>query len=245
MRNPSSSAVKQWLRKEPTPYSLKVETEGGEERTYKLPSKRGPGASDARWAETEIALRSMRAVKVEALNRQGEVLRISPTGWGVLCDVTSTEPSDPESEGEGDGSDIGIPPGLDPDTRRELAIDRFAGLRLTSERKDFALAIDRQGHRMVEAFRAGAEAASGQQDKLVELVSILTNNLSQAIVNLHNISVQLAEARANSGGDDEDKTSLLHGANGQQIAGLLAAVLAKGVLTGDDDKPNGKARAKE
>jgi hypothetical protein len=209
----SMTSLRQWLRKEPQPKRLRVRTVDDQERTIELdPDVR------KRWKTAEEAILALRSVAVECLGRDDEIMRAK--------DLAPPDEDTGVSSGEG---------------ASEILAEKLNMTKLSNERKEFALALDRYGARLVEAFQAGAAAASEQQDKLVGLVEVLTNNLSTSIVNLHNISVELAQARADAGSDGESTPSL-HGANQSQLMALLAAGLMKGGEGSEDAAANGKPK---
>lgn len=108
----------------------------------------------------------------------------------------------------------------------------------TSERKEFAQALDRFGCKLGEFFKAGSDAGSEQRDELVALVQTLATHLSTSIVNLHNVAVELAQARASAGDPDNKARSL----GNAQMMGMLAAMA--GAQQPTEEKPNGKAKGK-
>lgn len=240
-----SNTLRTWLRKKPEPAVLRLHTEEGEERDYRVPVE----GHATRWADTETEIRRARVVRIECLDRRGKLIRTSPGTWGLICnDAETPEASAP---GDIDLSDDALPTGLDPRDTRELAFDKLHARKMSDERKDFALALDRYGARLVQAFEAGVAAGSQQQEKLIALVSVLSNNFSNQIVNTHNLAVELAQARVDAANDDPDNPgpSLMHGANGQQLAGLLGAALAHmaggGAQNGASEKPKKPSKPAE
>ncbi|MDE3097019.1 MAG: hypothetical protein KGK07_13605 [Chloroflexota bacterium] len=86
---------------------------------------------------------------------------------------------------------------------------------------NMAAMFDAYGKRLVDAFNAGAGAASSQQDHLVGLVENLTGHLSVAITNLHAISTNyanLVQSQAHAGDGDGPPQS-------EALMGLLAAMI--------------------
>lgn len=187
--------LRSWLRRAPKPSSLRIHTGDGEERIIDLGSKR------FRWNDCEQTVRASGATNIEALDKDGKILRAVK-----LTDEEVGSDSDEEARGKYD--------------------DKL----LTRQAQAQAAMLDRYGARMSEAFLAGAKAASSSQEKLVELVEVLTAHLGVAITNLHNVSVNLANAmQANVEGQGGD-------ANGAMLAGLLTKVLGGGVAVAP---PNG------
>jgi hypothetical protein len=102
--------------------------------------------------------------------------------------------------------------------------------------KGIAAIVDRIAERHNEAFDRGAAAASNSSDSLVGLVEVLTSHLSLAITNLHNVSVNLANAI--SGRDTSDEPQ--NGQSSQALQALIAQVAVKAMSTGGADAKNGK-----
>jgi hypothetical protein len=107
---------------------------------------------------------------------------------------------------------------------------------LSKAMREQAAMLDAYGRRMNEAFQRGAEAASSSQDKLVELVQVLTQHLTIAITNLHNISTNYAQvlAQASEGGEQGQGT--------QALMGLVAAMTGKLPMTTPSTESNGKRK---
>ena len=63
------ASLRAWLRKNPQPFSLRIRTEDGEERTIKL------GDGRDKWKVAEQTLAASRAVSVEAVAADGTVIR--------------------------------------------------------------------------------------------------------------------------------------------------------------------------
>jgi len=64
--------LKSWLRRQPQPASIRYTTSDDEERTLEL-----SGNARNRWSEAAEALESANAVRIEALSKDGSVLRIT------------------------------------------------------------------------------------------------------------------------------------------------------------------------
>jgi hypothetical protein len=103
---------------------------------------------------------------------------------------------------------------------------------------NMAAMFDAYGKRLVDAFSAGAAAASSQQDHLVGLVENLTGHLSVAITNLHAISTNYANlVQSQARGDEEEKPQ------SEAMIGLLTAMIGgKGLPSSVPSAapPNGK-----
>lgn len=115
-----------------------------------------------RWHVVEETVRTSGAASVECLDLKGGILRAQRL-------ITTEE---------------------DPDAEDDPV--KSAGKQLARERTELANVLDRFGDRIKEAYLAGAQASSMSQDKLVDLVETLTSHLSVAIVNMHNVSTNLA-----------------------------------------------------
>jgi len=91
---------------------------------------------------------------------------------------------------------------------------------LSKAMREQAMMLDRYGARLNEAYLAGAKAGSQTQDKLVELVEVLTGHLAVAITNVNNLSVNLSNAiQAASGGDENPNAQLLQGVLAMAMGG--------------------------
>lgn len=200
--------LRSWLRQSPQPVKLLVRTDGDQEHVVEL----SPNARN-RWKNAEESIRSLSAVSVACLDKEGSVLRSH-----------ALDPDD--DEGDPEGSEL---------TKRR----NYEKALLASEHKSMALMLDRYGDRLNEAFERGVAAASSQQDHLTGLVETLTGHLSTSITNLHAIAVNFANALADSG--SENGGSSQSGLIGQLIAAKLAG--AGGPFGGAQQAqqhPNGK-----
>jgi len=63
------ASLRAWLRRQPQPFSLRIRTEDGEERSIKL------GDGRDKWKVAEQTIATSRAVAVEALDAEGKLLR--------------------------------------------------------------------------------------------------------------------------------------------------------------------------
>jgi F0F1-type ATP synthase epsilon subunit len=106
---------------------------------------------------------------------------------------------------------------------------------LSKAMREQAAMLDAYGRRMNEAFARGAEAASESQDKLVSLVEVLTQHLTLAITNLHNISTNYAQVVAAAGAEDGGNST-------QALMGLLGAMTGKLPAAPQPPPANGKAK---
>lgn len=154
------SSLRAWLRRSPQPSSLRFTNEDDEERTLKL-------AADARnkWKGAEEALNAARAVSVQCIDEEGNVLR------AMRLDAA------------GEDGEI-----LDAEDAAERRTEKAIG----KERRELAALLDRYGDRLNEAFERGAQAANTSQEQLISIVQTLSEHLSAAITNLHKISVTYA-----------------------------------------------------
>jgi hypothetical protein len=171
-------------------------------------------SSDARnrWKGAEEAIYSARARSVQCLDADGAILRAMP----ITTDAEGNEVDD-----------------------SEVLAKRYEK-ELKGERRELGLVLDRYGDRLNEAFERGAAAANVSQDNLVQLVQILTQNLSMAITNIHNLSLQYGQLLQQNDGDggsssrnDELIRTVLGGAVQRAMGGM-------GGGGGGNGKPNGK-----
>jgi hypothetical protein len=164
-----------------------------------------------RWRAAEETIRACRAVEVELLDKKGAVLRARKIDIEPL---------------EGESTE-------DVDRRKEERA-------IAKERRDLAAILDAAGRRHNEAFDRGSEASAKSHDALIALVQTLTENLSLAITNLHNMSAnyailaQQAGAPAATGEDGNPNTAML--------AGLLANVARQMGMGAMVEQPNGKPK---
>lgn len=63
------ASLRAWLRRQPQPFSLRIRTEDGDERTIKL------GDGRDKWKVAEQSIATSRAVSVEAVSADGTILR--------------------------------------------------------------------------------------------------------------------------------------------------------------------------
>ena len=142
------------------------------------------------WTEIERTIKSSEAVAVECLDASGNVLR------SVKLSEEDTQDAD---EFETPAS----------------AADKSAAKTLQAQ----STMLDAYGRRLNEAFARGAAAASESQDKLVNLVEVLTQHLTLAITNLHNISTNYANVVAASTESENPNAALLQGVLGLALGG--------------------------
>lgn len=161
--------LRAWLRRNPQPARLRVRTDDDDERFIQL-------TDDVRnrWKAAEEAVHAARAVVVECLDKDGNILRAQ------------------ELERAGAGGDD------DEDAESDKRVSKA----VSRERRELGDVIRSYGEQLNEAFDRGAAAANTGQENLVALVEVLTQHLSYAITNLHNVSVNLANIVADQGGED-------------------------------------------
>lgn len=192
--------IKAWLQRPPRPAGLRYVTGDGEERELTL------SGNGKQWADAENALLELGAVRCDALDKEGKVLRVA-----VLKKADGGGPSGSEIQDAAERQD------------RQKA----------KETASWALVLDAQGRRISEAFQAGADAASRGQDNLVQVVNILTAQWSATMQSLHNVSMNLAKLARQAGAADEGEPDNELGPAIQQMLGL-AAMKMMGVPGGSD-----------
>jgi hypothetical protein len=143
------------------------------------------------WTEIERTIKSSEATAVECLDASGNVLR--------SVKLTEEDTQDPD-----DSFDTPA-----------VAADKTLSKALQAQ----AIMLDAYGRRLNEAYVRGAEAASGSQDKLVQLVENLTQHMTIALTNLHNISTNYANALAQQNDSGTDNGELLKGVLGLALGG--------------------------
>jgi hypothetical protein len=159
------------------------------------------------WNEIERTVKSSEAVAVECLDPSGNVLR--------SVKLSEEDTADPDDAFETPAS----------------AADKS----VTKAMQAQALMLDAYGRRLNEAYVRGAEAASGSQDKLVQLVENLTQHMTIALTNLHNISTNYANALAQGTEHGTDNSDLLKGVLGLALGGGQPRPVAA-------PEPNGKKK---
>lgn len=158
------TSLRMWLRRRPAPVRVRIRMSDGEERFVDMPKARR-----GRWQTIETAVLTSGAEVCECLDGKGAILRAMR-----IEEVEENESRTSELQSE-----------LSRERRsREQTI--------AGERRDLALFAREYGAQLNEAFDRGAAAASASSDSLTSLVETLTQHLSMAIVNLHNVSVNLA-----------------------------------------------------
>jgi hypothetical protein len=199
--------LRAWLRRSPQPELVRIVNENDEEQDIKLSAE-----AHGRWSACEQAVLASRAVSVQCLDGKGAVIRAL-----VL-------------QGEGGAAGDGDDP-LDPEAREE----RYAKKLVGNERRELAAVLDRYGDRLNEAFERGADAASGSQQQLVDLVTILTTHLASAITSLHNVSRTFAAAIT---GDDKEAG----GGSDEMLKQVLGMAAARMMSSPAAPPPNGKGK---
>lgn len=170
-----------------------------------------PADTRQRWKIVEESVLASRAASVECLDDKGAVLRAQR----LELDDDTGSPADAYE--------------------KQRKADERRDSRVRTEMAQFAEAFGTQLNR---AFDRGAAAANTGQENIVGLVEVLTQHLSLAITNLHNVSVNLANmvaegAAGEDGGDTNTK--------------LLGQVVAAGVaraMGAQAEHPNGKGKGK-
>lgn len=172
-----------------------------------------PADTRQRWKIVEESVLASRAASVECLDDKGAVLRAQRI----------------ELDDTGDAV---------PDYDKQRKSDERMQSKTRSEMAHFA---DAFGSQLNRAFDRGAAAANTGQENLVALVEVLTQHLSLAITNLHNVSVNLANMVAEAAGDGEGGNP--NGKLLEQVIGA-AAVRAVGAVGASAEHPNGKGKHK-
>ena len=80
------SSLSRWLKKAPQPTSVRYTTDDDEERVLEI-----TGPSSRRWKETAEALESLKARRVECLDKDGKVLRVTSLGDPEMGDSAERE----------------------------------------------------------------------------------------------------------------------------------------------------------
>lgn len=101
--------------------------------------------------------------------------------------------------------------------------------------KGLANIIDRIAARHNEAFAAGAESASGTVEALTTIVDTLTNHLALAITNIHNLSVNLAQAMAGQEQQEPAQANPML----ERVLVAAASSMGAGMTTPPQQRPNG------
>jgi hypothetical protein len=163
-----------------------------------------------RWTAAAEAVTNARAVVVECIASDGSILRSQ------------------EIEYEGDTGEE-----VDDGEKSRKAIEKA----VRGERIELAAVVSAIASQLNTAFDKGADAANTGQEKLVSLVEVLTTHLSLAITNLHNVSVNLANAIAGGADAGEGQSQ-----NGAALLQLIGTAMARGGADKPEAKPNGAAK---
>jgi|SRR5215472_2475429 len=164
-------------------------------------------ARNPKWNAIADTVRASGAVSVQALGADDNVLRARKLSDD---DLESNE-----------------------DARTSALVDQRAAQHAAAQ----AAMLDRYGHRMTEAFHAGASAAAVSQENLVELVRVLTHNLSTAITNFHAVSVNLANLVQAQAAENPE------GLGGKMVESMLTGMAAKMMGAGlEHPDTNGKKK---
>lgn len=133
---------------------------------------------------------------------------------------------------------------LDADDDTDDEPDR-TGKAISKERRELAGILDAQGRAIREAYREGAEAAGTSSDKLIAIVDTLTQHLTLAITNLHNVSANFANAIQAHARELPEGAS--ESGNGEKLMALLGP-LVMGAMQGQQappaPRPNGSPTPK-
>lgn len=173
-----------------------------------------------RWRFAEDAIVAARAKVVEALNEKGSILRTYELEQDEETDTGETR-----------------------DTAAKLS-SKVRG----ETYREIAGVIDRYGERMVQSFREGAGSQRELVEQMLNLVDTLSQNLSAALVNFHNVTVALGEQiKENAQQSGEEGGG---GGNRELLAKVLGAAMANGMSgggggngTNGTSKPNGKGKS--
>lgn len=207
------TSLRLWLRRRPAPVRVRIRMPDGEERFVDMPKARR-----GRWQTIETAILTSGAEVVECLDGKGAIQRAMR-----IEEVEEQESRTSELQNEL--------------TRERRSRDAT----ISAERRELALFAREYGQQLNEAFDRGRDAASASSDSLTHLVETLTQHLSMAIVNLHNVSVNLAnivqsQAQPDGEGGESGSTKML-----QQVLQLAAM---KAMSPAEAPPPNGKKGAK-
>jgi hypothetical protein len=176
-----------------------------------------PGDAKNRWKTVEECVVNSGAEVVECLDEKGSLLRSHKLD---------------ESEQGGDDRDV---------LREEMnAAAKEKDGHIARIQHEQALMLDRYGDRLNEAFDRGAAAASVSQENLVNMVESLMAHWTMAITNLHNVSINLANAL--QGQETTEAGSMTPQLLAQVIG--MAAAKAMGPAT-PPSPPNGAEKGKK
>lgn len=195
MSSVNDPAFKAWLRRKPKPNRVRATCEDGPDRTVAINARTGASF----WNDTIATLASLRVVRVEALDAEGNVLRSR--------DVDPDDGADGEEPEEQEEPEL--PPAAKP-TTTDATLIQFAKL-------------------LSEAYRNGADAQRASSEvaftRLVELTNVAFQRLD-ALERAYSRSFNerlrdAANTPASGGGDD------LQGLIGAMLGGMAQAQAAK------------------
>ena len=211
---PRGTPLRTWLRRKPTPHRIRIRLAEGDERYIDI-----PGDNRNRWQTVETCVLNSGAEVVECLDEIGALLRSQQ--------LEDTE----EVKGEGERDHL----------RDELSKEvQGREAHIAKVQREQALMLDRYGDRLNEAFDRGAAAASVSQENLVNMVESLMQHWTMAITNLHNVSINLANAL--QGQESPDAGSMTPQLLAQVIG--MAAAKAMGPAS-PSSPPNGAEKGKK
>lgn len=196
----AEKSLRAWIRQEPQPHHLRIHTVDDEVKDIQFTEN-----LRNRWKAAEEAIRALKAVTVECVNKDGDVLRAREIAYYDDEDTGGKTVSDRADE-----------------ARRNM------NRAVVEDRREMANMFDRYGDKLCEAFERGAAASASNQENMVSLVEVLTTHLGIAITNLHNVSVNLANVHAQREGVEDPGI----GGNADLIKQLLGAAALKAVGSG-------------
>jgi hypothetical protein len=201
-----------WLRRQPNPAKIRIRLDNGEERIIEPAAKNKRG----RWKVVEATIKAYPNVSaVEKLDKN---------------DASLDAFTDFDGEEEDDSSRSFSKEMAAADERREAGLSR--------DRREIALVLDRYGDRLNEAFDRGAAAASVSQENLVNMVESLMAHWTMAITNLHNVSINLANAL--QGQEGQEPSSMTPQLLAQVIGMAAAKAMGPAATPPNGEPPKGK-----
>jgi hypothetical protein len=199
----TTKPLRVWLRAEPQPYQVRIRTEDDDERIIELTEN-----VRHRWTAAEEAILASRAVVVECLDKKGAILRAR--------ELPRAEPAD----------------GASSSTRATIDLQAHRDKIVSRERAELAAFAKELLAGANMAFDRGRDAASSQHDAMMSMLQTVTDSYTNAIQNLHNVSVNFANLLTETAQNQEQEGK-------GDIASQLLAVIAARQAAQPSKPPNG------
>jgi hypothetical protein len=207
------SALKQWLRKSPVPSKVRITCIEDGERVQREVAL----SNDVRgkWKTAEETIVAARAVEVECLGSDGELLRARKLTYEDDDDAAAGITTTPE----------------------EKRVETMVG----KERRELGYVLDMFGKRINEAYKLGSEATLASHEQVLAMADTMLAQWAAAMQSLHNVSTKLGEILSEDDNDKGKADVAFKAFLGKVIANKLGGEDEEKGST----KPNGKGKARD